>query len=201
MIPTRGYAAYNPTDDLRPFEFERRDLLPRDVQMEILYCGVCHSDLHQVKNEWGGTHYPLVPGHEIVGRILDVGSQVKKFKAGDLAAIGCLVNSCRECSNCRKGLEQYCINGFTGTYNSLRENTGKPTYGGYSKIILADEHFALSIPQNLPLEGVAPLLCAGITTYSPLRKWKVGNGHKLGVVGLGGLVTWPLSSVLHLVPK
>jgi uncharacterized zinc-type alcohol dehydrogenase-like protein len=187
MISTKGYAAYNAADDLKPFNFERRDPLPRDVQIDISYCGVCHSDLHQVRNEWGGTNYPLVPGHEIVGKVINVGREVKKFKAGDLVGVGCLVNSCRECSNCRRGLEQYCKNGFTGTYNSMKENTGKPTYGGYSKVILADEDFVLKIPENLPLEAVAPLLCAGITTYSPLRHWKVGKGDKLGVVGLGGL--------------
>lgn len=187
MLPTKGYAAYNPTDDLRPFDFERRDLLPADVLLEILYCGVCHSDLHQARDEWGGTHYPLVPGHEIVGRVIQIGSAVRKFDVGELAAIGCLVNSCRKCENCKRGLEQYCENGFVGTYNSLREKSGKPTYGGYSKLILADENFVLSIPKNLPLETVAPLLCAGITTYSPLRKWNVRQGHKVGVVGLGGL--------------
>ncbi|MEO8584358.1 MAG: NAD(P)-dependent alcohol dehydrogenase, partial [Flavitalea sp.] len=142
---------------------------------------------HQVKNEWGGAHYPMVPGHEIVGRVLKTGSEVKRFKTGDLAGIGCMVNSCRHCNNCKKGLEQFCENGMTGTYNSMKEGAGAPTYGGYSKMIVANEYFVLNIPANLPLEGVAPLLCAGITTFSPMRHWKVGKGHTLGVIGLGGL--------------
>ena len=187
MTPTKGYAANSAADALGPFRFERREAGPRDVQFEILYCGVCHSDLHQVRNEWGGTTYPIVPGHEIVGRVTKVGADVTKFKAGDLAGVGCLVDSCRECDNCRKGLEQFCRNGSTGTYNDADKHTGGVTYGGYSNQIVVDEDFVLKISDKLPLEGVAPLLCAGITTYSPLRHWGVGKGHKVAVVGLGGL--------------
>lgn len=187
MTATKGYAAQNATDALGPFNFERRAVGPHDVQFEILYCGVCHSDLHMVRNEWGGANYPVVPGHEIVGRVIQVGAHVKKFKAGDLAGVGCLVDSCRECDNCEKGLEQFCRNGSTGTYNGKDKHTGGFTYGGYSKQIVVDESFVLKVSEKLPLAGVAPLLCAGITTYSPLRHWKVGKGHKVAVVGLGGL--------------
>ncbi len=187
MTATKGYAAHNKTDALGPFDFERREVGPHDVQLEILYCGVCHSDLHQVRNEWGGSTYPLVPGHEIVGRVTKVGAHVKKFKAGDLAGVGCLVDSCRECDNCQKGLEQFCRNGSTGTYNSPDKKSGGVTYGGYSNQIVVDEGFVLQVSDKLSLAGVAPLLCAGITTYSPLRHWKVGKGHKVAVVGLGGL--------------
>jgi alcohol dehydrogenase (NADP+) len=187
MTPTKGYAAKSATDTLGPFSFERRTLEAHDVQFEILYCGVCHSDLHQVRNEWGGSVYPIVPGHEIVGRVTAVGDHVRKFKAGDLAAVGCLVDSCQECDNCEKGLEQFCRKGATGTYNSKDKHTGGVTYGGYSKQIVVHEKFVLHVSDKLPLETVAPLLCAGITTYSPLRHWKVGKGHKVAVLGLGGL--------------
>lgn len=187
MIPAKGYAARSATDALNPFSFERREPGPRDVQFEILYCGVCHSDVHQVRNEWGGTTYPIVPGHEIVGRVTRVGADVSKYKEGELVGVGCLVDSCRECDNCKKGLEQYCRNGSTGTYNDEDKHSGGVTYGGYSNQIVVDEDFVLKISDKLPLEGVAPLLCAGITTYSPLRHWRVGKGHKVGVVGLGGL--------------
>lgn len=187
MTETKGYAAYNATDALGPFSFERRAVGPHDVKFQILYCGVCHSDLHQVRNEWGGSVYPMVPGHEIVGRVTEVGAHVKKFKAGDLAGVGCLVDSCRECDNCQKGLEQFCRNDSTGTYNAKDQKTGGVTYGGYSSEIVVDESFVLHVAETLPLEAVAPLLCAGITTYSPLRHWKVGKGHKVAVVGLGGL--------------
>lgn len=187
MIATKGYAAHNAKDDLAPFSFERRDLRENDVQIEILYCGVCHSDLHQARSEWEGTIYPLVPGHEIVGKITKVGSAVKRFKVGQTAGIGCLVGSCRECDNCQHGLEQYCENGFVGTYNGLEKGSSLPTYGGYSNQIIADEHFVFNISDKQPLEGIAPLLCAGITTYSPLKHWGVGKGHRVGVVGLGGL--------------
>ena len=187
MTATKGYAAHSATDTLAPFSFERREPGPQDVQFEILYCGVCHSDLHQVRNEWHGTTYPIVPGHEIVGRVTKVGDQVTKFAVGDLAGVGCLVDSCRECNNCKKGLEQYCYNGATGTYNAEDKKNGGITYGGYSNHIVVDESFVLKVSEKLPLEAVAPLLCAGITTYSPLRHWKVGAGHKVGVVGLGGL--------------
>ncbi len=187
MCNTKAYAAYNPTGELAPFQFDRREVRPSDVKIEIVYCGVCHSDLHQVRNEWGGSQYPLVPGHEIVGKVTEVGTAVTKFAVGDLAGIGCLVDSCRECDNCRKGLEQFCRYGSTGTYNSKDKVSGGVTYGGYSSQIVADEAFVLKVSPNLPLSGVAPLLCAGITTYSPLRHWKVGKGHKVAVVGLGGL--------------
>ena len=187
MTPAKGYAASNTTGTLSPFSFERREPGPRDVQFEILYCGVCHSDLHQVRNEWGGTVYPIVPGHEIVGRVTKVGVDVTKFKVGDLAGVGCLVDSCRECDNCGKGLEQFCRKGSTGTYNDPDRHTGGVTYGGYSNQIVVDEDFVLRVSDKLPLEGIAPLLCAGITTYSPLRHWGVGKGHKVAVVGLGGL--------------
>lgn len=187
MTAAKAYAAFNTKDNLAPFDFERREVGPNDVAFDILYCGVCHSDLHQVRNEWGGTIYPLVPGHEIVGRVTKVGEQVTKFKEGDLAGVGCLVDSCRECDNCQKGLEQFCRNGSTGTYNGKDEKSGGVTRGGYSNKIVVDESFVLKVSDTLPLAGVAPLLCAGITTYSPLRHWSVGKGHKVAVVGLGGL--------------
>ena len=155
--------------------------------MEIEYCGVCHTDLHFVNNDWGMTEYPVVPGHEIVGRITEVGSEAEKFQVGDLAAIGCMVNSCGQCSSCKSGNEQYCLNGFTATYNSPTDDPGGMTYGGYSQTIVADESFVLSMPENLDITGTAPLLCAGITTYSPLMHWSVQKGMKVGVVGLGGL--------------
>lgn len=186
-IATKGYAAISADTPLTPFSFERRTPGPRDVHLEILYCGVCHSDIHQVRNEWGNGIFPMVPGHEIIGRVKKIGDQVRKFSPGEIGAVGCLVDSCRECENCKQGLEQYCYNGAVGTYNS-RERDGKtPTYGGYSNHIVVHEDFVLKVPTNLPLEGVAPLLCAGITTYSPLRHWKVGKGHRVGVLGLGGL--------------
>ena len=187
MIATKGYAAQSAAAALEPFSFERRDVGSHDVQFEILYCGVCHSDLHQVRDEWGGSTYPIVPGHEIVGRVTKTGGHVKKFKAGDLAGVGCLVDSCRECDNCQKGLEQFCRNGATGTYNGKDKKSGGITYGGYSNQIIVDENYVLKVSEKLPLASVAPLLCAGITTYSPLRHWKVGKGHKVAVVGLGGL--------------
>lgn len=187
MTIAKGYAAQSSTTPLSPFSFQRREVRENDIQIEILYCGVCHSDLHTAKNEWRGTTYPVVPGHEIVGRVTKVGSAVKKFKVGDLAGVGCLVDSCRECDNCQKGLEQFCRNGSTGTYNGKDRVSGGVTYGGYSNQIVVREEFVLKVSDKLPLSGVAPLLCAGITTYSPLRHWKVGKGHKVAVVGLGGL--------------
>lgn len=187
MPVTKSYAAQNAQDPLAPWSFERRDPKPNDVQIEILYCGVCHSDLHTARNEWGGTIYPCVPGHEIVGRVTAVGSAVKDFKTGDLAGVGCLVDSCRECENCKEGLEQYCSNGMVGTYNGMQKDGSGNTYGGYSKSIVVREEFVLHISDKLPLDAVAPLLCAGITTYSPLRYWKVGKGQKVAVLGLGGL--------------
>jgi len=187
MTAAKGYAAKSATEALGNFNFERREVGPHDVQFEILYCGVCHSDLHQIKNEWNGTIYPIVPGHEIVGRVTKIGDHVKKFKQGDLAGVGCLVDSCRDCDNCKKGLEQFCRNGSTGTYNGKDKHLGGVTYGGYSNHIVVDESFVLKVSDKLPLQAVAPLLCAGITTYSPLRHWKVGKGHKVAVLGLGGL--------------
>ena len=184
---TAAYAAQSATSSLAPFSFTRREPLPQDVQLEILFCGVCHSDLHTVRNEWKGTTYPAVPGHEIVGRVTAVGDEVKRFKAGDLAAVGCMVDSDRTCPNCKAGFEQFCDTGFTGTYNSPDKHLGGMTYGGYSKSIVVDEHFVLHLPDKKNLAGVAPLLCAGITTYSPLRHWNVGKGQKVGIVGLGGL--------------
>jgi uncharacterized zinc-type alcohol dehydrogenase-like protein len=187
MSSVKAYAAQSATTPVSPFTIERRNPKPHDVEIKILYCGVCHSDLHTVRNEWGGTMYPCVPGHEIVGKVTAVGDHVKKFKVGDFAAIGCLVDSCRECDNCKDGLEQYCTNGMVGTYNGNEKDGSGYTFGGYSKSILAHEDFILRISDKLPLEGVAPLLCAGITTYSPLRHWKVGKGMKVAVLGLGGL--------------
>ncbi len=187
MPSAKAYAAHDATSPLGPFSLQRRDPQPGDVHIEILFCGVCHSDLHTARNEWGGTVYPCVPGHEIVGRVLRVGSGVQKFKPGDLAAVGCLVDSCRACASCREGLEQYCENGFVLTYNGPDKHSGGVTYGGYSDSIVVDEAFVLRVPTNLDLAAAAPLLCAGITTYSPLRHWKVGKGQKVGVVGLGGL--------------
>ena len=186
MINAKGYAAQTPTTNLAPWNFQRRDVGPLDVQFDILYCGVCHSDLHQIRDEWFAGIFPMVPGHEIVGKVIKVGKDVKKFKTGDLAAVGCLVDSCRTCDNCKVGLEQYCTGGSVGTYNS-REKDGTPTYGGYSNTIVVHQDFVLTVSDKLSLPAVAPLLCAGITTYSPLRYWKVGKGHKLAVLGLGGL--------------
>lgn len=186
-IHVHGYAAHSATDQLVPFSFDRRDPLPDDVVIEILYCGVCHSDLHTARNEWRNTQYPCVPGHEIVGRVCAIGNKVKKFKVGDLAGVGCLVDSCGHCPSCCDHEEQYCENGFVGTYNSPVQG-GENTYGGYSKSIVVKESFALHIRHDEKyLASVAPLLCAGITTYSPLKKWGAGPGKKVGIVGLGGL--------------
>lgn len=187
MIQAQGYAAQSPTTPLVPFSFERRDVGPEDVLIEIDYCGVCHSDIHQVRDEWGGSLFPMVPGHEIVGRVVQVGGQVNRFAVGDLAGVGCMVDSCQTCVPCGHGLEQYCQNGFVGTYNALEKDGKTVTQGGYADKIVVNEAFVLKVPENLPLASVAPLLCAGITTYSPLRHWKVGKGQKVGIVGLGGL--------------
>lgn len=187
-MPTiHAYAAQDASSPIAPFSIDRREPGPHDVEIEILYCGVCHSDIHQARNEWGNSIFPMVPGHEIVGKVTRVGDHVKKFAIGDLAGVGCLVDSCRECRNCKEGLEQFCENGSVGTYNAYERDGKTPTYGGYSTKIVVDESFSLKVPKNLDLAAVAPLLCAGITTYSPLRYWKVGKGHKLGVLGLGGL--------------
>jgi alcohol dehydrogenase (NADP+) len=187
MFPTKAYAALDPKTLLVPFQFDRRDLRPDDVHIEILYCGVCHSDLHQARDEWGGSIYPMVPGHEIVGKVIRVGANVKKFKAGDLAGVGVMVDSCRECKNCKADLEQYCEQGMTGTYNGYERDGKTIAQGGYSSQIVTDEKYVLHISDKLDLKAVAPLLCAGITTYSPLRYAKVGKGTKVGVIGLGGL--------------
>src|SRR5690348_342532 len=186
----KSFAAQSARSGLAPFSIQRRAPRPQDVQLEILYCGVCHSDLHQVRNEWEAvnpTVYPCVPGHEIVGRVVAVGNAVRKFKEGDIAAVGVMVDSCRTCANCRAGQEQYCQVGTTLTYNSEDKILGGVTYGGYSESVVVDQDFVLRVPSGLDLAGTAPLLCAGITTYSPLRHWKVGKGKKVGVVGLGGL--------------
>jgi alcohol dehydrogenase (NADP+) len=187
MTTAYAYAATEAQSKLAPFEFQRRDLREHDVQMDVLFCGVCHSDLHQARNEWQNTIYPVVPGHEIVGRVTKVGPDVTKYKVGDLVGVGCLVDSCRTCASCGEGLEQYCENGWVGTYNGNDRVTGDITYGGYSTQLVVDEDFVLRVPQNLDPAGVAPLLCAGITLYSPLRTWGAGPGKKVGIVGLGGL--------------
>ena len=187
MIKTIGYAAPQARAPLAPFSFERRDPKPNDVAIDILYCGVCHSDIHQVRDEWSAGMFPMVPGHEIVGRVARVGSAVTRFKEGDLVGVGCMVDSCRTCASCQEGLEQYCQKGFVGTYNALERDGKTPTYGGYSKYIVTDQDFVLRVSDKLKLSHVAPLLCAGITTYSPLRFWNVHKGQKVGVVGLGGL--------------
>lgn len=189
-FPAKAFAAQSATSGLAPFTLQRRTPRPQDIQIEILYCGVCHSDLHQVRNEWEAfmpTVYPCVPGHEIVGRVVKVGSAVKKLKEGDIAAVGCMVDSCRHCENCLAGEEQYCINMMTLTYNGEDKILGGVTYGGYSDSIVVDENYVLRVSNGLNPAGAAPLLCAGITTYSPLRHWNVGKGQKVGIVGLGGL--------------
>jgi len=183
----RAYAAQNATTPLAPFVIRRREVGAHDVHIEILYCGVCHSDLHTARNEWHGTTYPCVPGHEIVGRVVKVGSEVVKFKEGELAAVGCMVDSCHTCPSCRAGLEQYCDQNPIFTYNSPDKHLGGVTYGGYSQSIVVSESFVLRVSEKLDLPAVAPLLCAGITTYSPLRRWNVRRGQKVGIVGLGGL--------------
>lgn len=183
----KAYAAQSASSPVAPFTINRRDPLAKDVEIDILYCGVCHSDLHQVRNEWSNTVYPCVPGHEIVGRVVKVGSGVTKFKEGDLAAVGCMVDSCRECPDCKDGMEQYCDHVPVFTYNGQDKHLGGPTFGGYSEKVVVDEAFVLKVSDKVDLAATAPLLCAGITTYSPLRHWKVGPGQKVGVVGLGGL--------------
>jgi uncharacterized zinc-type alcohol dehydrogenase-like protein len=187
MILSKGYATLGPKNPLGPFQFERRSPRENDVVIDIAYCGVCHSDIHQARDEWGGSIYPMVPGHEIVGTVSKVGHGVSYFNVGDLVGVGCLVDSCRECPSCHEGLEQYCQNGMVGTYNSVERDGHTPTFGGYSNKIVVREEFVLKIDPKLNLAATAPLLCAGITTYSPLRHWKVGPGEKVGIVGLGGL--------------
>jgi len=187
MLDTKSYAAFDSKSPLRHHTIQRREPGEHDVLIEILYCGVCHSDLHQVRNEWMNSTYPMVPGHEIVGRVARVGAKVTRFKPGDIAGVGCLVDSCRTCQSCEKGLEQYCLGHSSMTYNGTERDQKTPTYGGYSSQIVVDERFTLRVTHKDSLAGVAPLLCAGITTYSPLRHWSVGKGHRIAVLGLGGL--------------
>ncbi len=186
-FPAKGFAALNATSPLVPFEFERRALEPTDVKIEILYSGICHSDIHQARSEWGPALYPMVPGHEIIGRVSAVGTNVTKFKIGDIAGVGCLVDSCRSCASCGEGLENYCEKGMIGTYNCADPKRGGLNQGGYSDIIVVEERFVVKVPENLDIKGAAPLLCAGITMFSPLRHWKAAPGMTVGIVGLGGL--------------
>lgn len=186
-INVKAFGTASKEADLAQINIKRRAVSPKDVEIEILYCGVCHSDLHTARNDWGGTIYPTVPGHEIVGKVTNIGSEVGKFKVGDLVGVGCLVDSCRTCDSCQKDLEQYCLNGFTGTYNGKDKHLGGHTFGGYSEKVVVDEAFVLKVPTNLDAAAVAPLLCAGITTWSPLKHWNVKEGSKVAVVGLGGL--------------
>ena len=183
----KAFGTESKDEDLKEMNIERREATANDIEIEILYCGVCHSDLHTARNDWGGTKYPSVPGHEIIGRITKVGSAVTKFKIGDLAGVGCIVDSCKTCNSCKESLEQYCENGFTGTYNGKDVHLGGHTFGGYSEKVVVNKDFVLKIPENLDLAAVAPLLCAGITTWSPLKHWEVGPNSKVAVVGLGGL--------------
>ena len=187
MLPTRGYATHGPKSKLEPFNFERRQPGPNDILLQIDYCGICHTDIHQARGEWGNSTYPMVPGHEITGRVARAGARVTRFREGDLVGVGCFVDSCRTCSSCKEGLEQYCEQHLVFTYNATEKDGKTPTYGGYSNQIVVDENFVVRIPSTLPLAGAAPLLCAGITTYSPLREFKVKRGDRVGVVGLGGL--------------
>jgi alcohol dehydrogenase (NADP+) len=186
-LPAAGYAAPSATGALKPFRFKRRAVGPKDVLIDILYCGICHSDIHTVRGEWPGTVYPCVPGHEILGRVVRVGKEVTKFRPGDIAAVGCMVDSCGHCENCKDGLEQYCTHPATFTYNSQDPGMNAPTYGGYSTLVVVTEKFVVKIPPGMDLAGSAPLLCAGITTYSPLRHWHAGPGKRVGIVGIGGL--------------
>ena len=187
IMNTKTYAAFNETDPLAPHTIERRHLHAKDIFIDIEYCGVCHSDIHTAKGDWGKPNYPVVPGHEIIGRVKEIGSDVTKFKVGDLVGVGCMVESCQHCHSCDEGLEQYCENGFTGTYNSKNSKHGGITYGGYSENIVVEEDFVLHVPENIDVKAAAPLLCAGITTWSPLRHWNVKSGDKVGIIGLGGL--------------
>lgn len=186
-IQVKAFGAAAADADLNQMDIKRRTVTNKDVEIEILFCGVCHSDLHTARNDWGGTIYPAVPGHEIVGKVTHVGSEVKRFKAGDLVGVGCLVDSCRTCESCKNDLEQYCLNGFIGTYNGADKHLGGQTFGGYSEKVVVDQDFVLKVPTNLDLASVAPLLCAGVTTWSPLKHWNVKEGSKVAVVGLGGL--------------
>ncbi|MBW4971157.1 NAD(P)-dependent alcohol dehydrogenase [Croceibacter atlanticus] len=187
MSTIKAYGAKSSDADLKEMTIERRDVTDRDVKIEISYCGVCHSDIHTVRNDWGGSKYPVVPGHEIIGRVIEVGSDVSNFKKGELVGVGCMVDSCRECSACKDDLEQFCEEGMVGTYNGKDKHLGGHTFGGYSETIVVDKYYVLKVPENLDEKAVAPLLCAGITTYSPLKHWNVKKGDKVGVIGLGGL--------------
>ena len=186
MLKTRGYAVVNAQTPLAPYSFERRDPRSHDVAIDIQYCGICHSDIHQVRGEWGRSNYPMVPGHEIVGTVTSIGNKVSKYKIGDQVGVGCFVDSCRHCEACKNGLESYCSEGPIFTYNN-REHDGTPTMGGYSDKIVVDENYVLRIPENLPLDGCAPLLCAGITLFSPLRHWQASPGKSIAIIGLGGI--------------
>jgi uncharacterized zinc-type alcohol dehydrogenase-like protein len=187
MANVNAYAAHDPEADLKPFDIERREVKDDDVQIEIEYCGVCHSDIHQVRDDWNNSMYPVVPGHEIVGRVTKAGKNVTNFSEGDLVGVGCLVDSCQTCSACKDDLEQFCLNGATFTYNGEDKHLGGHTYGGYSERVVVDKEFVLNVPENIDTKAAAPLLCAGITTWSPLSNWNVGKGDKVGVIGLGGL--------------
>jgi uncharacterized zinc-type alcohol dehydrogenase-like protein len=186
-MKTKGYAVKSARALLENFEFERRDLRPRDVALDIYYAGICHSDIHQAREEWGPAIFPMVPGHEIVGKVIEIGSQVSKFKVGEIIGVGVFIDSCRKCSSCNEGLEQYCVEGMTGTYNTLERDGKTVAQGGYSDKFVIDEDYAVHVPSNLDLPGVAPLMCAGITLYSPLKNWNAGPGKKVGIMGLGGL--------------
>ncbi len=187
MLPAKGIAAYSAKEPLAPYSFERRDPKDHDVLIDIKFCGICHSDIHTVRSEWGDVIYPIVPGHEIAGIVRQVGAKVTKYKVGDHVGVGCFVDSCRECAHCKQDLDNYCLNGMNATYNSFEKDGKTPTQGGYSDIIVVDENYVLKIPKSLPLDLAAPLLCAGITVYSPLMHWQAGPGKKVGVMGLGGL--------------
>jgi uncharacterized zinc-type alcohol dehydrogenase-like protein len=187
MTPVRAYATHGPKKPLEPFTLSRREPREHDVEIDIAYCGVCHSDVHQARDEWGGSRFPMVPGHEIVGHVRRVGSAVKRFAAGDVVGVGCMVDACRVCRHCAEGQEPYCEDGPTWTYNALERDGETPTFGGYSTRVVVDEAFVLRVDPSQPLHATAPLLCAGITMYSPLRHWKVEPGQRVGIVGLGGL--------------
>lgn len=187
MIPVKGYAAQSAKAPLTPYSFNRREVGEHDVLIDIHYCGICHSDIHLVRGEWGGSIFPMVPGHEIIGLVSQTGSAVTQFKIGDRVGVGCFVDSCRQCDNCHEGSEQFCDKGMTLTYNSTEPNGKNTTKGGYSTKIVVDENYVLKIPSNLPLDAAAPLLCAGITLYSPLKHWQTGPGKRVGILGLGGL--------------
>lgn len=186
-MKVKAYGVETPTENLKPLNIERRELTPKDVHIEIEYCGVCHSDIHTVRNDWGGSKYPVIPGHEIIGRVVKVGSEVTDFKPGQRVGVGCMVDSCGTCPSCQEDLEQFCEEGMVGTYNGKDKHSGKHTLGGYSQDIVVEEHFVLTIPENLDAQATAPLLCAGITTWSPLKHWNIQKGDKVGVIGLGGL--------------